>query len=178
MLLLLLRLERRPLMVLLLLLVVVLAQRWTVLVRGMPGCRGTIARSDFVGATQSRSGHGRRRGDAMAEQFGPGRGLHGSGRQLGPFVGARWVAPVRQSHSFSRRRAWSRRARVAPVVERAGRLRWRTSVAVEKQSLVPASATLSVVRREGAVDHGSRQQLRQSSCRRSIGYSTADDHNN
>ncbi|KAL3253889.1 hypothetical protein MRX96_054397 [Rhipicephalus microplus] len=53
-----------------------------------------------------------------------------------------------------------------------------TSVAVEKQSLVPASATLSVVRREWAVDHGSRRQLRQSSCRRSIGYSTADGKRN
>lgn len=144
-------------MLLLLLRLVVLAQRRTALVRGMPRRRGAITRGDFVGAAESRSGPGRGGGDAVAEQVSPGRRVHGSGWQLGPFVGARRVAPVRQSHSFARRRARSRRARVTPVVERAGRLRWGTSVAVEKQSLVPASATLSVVRRERAVDHGSRQ---------------------
>ncbi|KAH9369596.1 hypothetical protein HPB48_011510 [Haemaphysalis longicornis] len=41
-------------------------------------------------------------------------------------------------------------------------------VYVQQQGLVPASATLSVVRREGAVDHGTRGARPQSSCR-SIG---------
>lgn len=113
-------------MMLLLLRLVVLAQRRTALVRGMPRRRGAITRGDFVGAAESRSGPGRGGGDAVAEQVSPGRRVHGSGWQLGPFVGARRVAPVRQSHSFARRRARSRRARVTPVVERAGRLRWGT----------------------------------------------------